>query len=229
MNKKRLFTDEQLREMERPYLDLIEEAIDAGDKDRAKKLVRRFNDIALANQDMYVKWVTSDLSFIGRNFGDKAVEDALRAFFTPFMKEGARVFQGTDEDGIRLKLKALLTALKNHLVPVRITEDDEKFVLEMQPCGTGGRLINSKGYEDNYNLLKIKKPQAMTCGQADFPAYCAHGPVVAMVTTEMTGAPFFFEEPSTDLGKVPCKFYLYKNPMDAPEALYAKVGKKKKA
>ena len=41
MNKDRVFTDEELKEMGTLTLDLVIQAIDAGDKDRAKELSKR--------------------------------------------------------------------------------------------------------------------------------------------------------------------------------------------
>jgi hypothetical protein len=38
MSSKRIFTDEELKEMGAPTLDLISKAIDAGDKEKAKAL-----------------------------------------------------------------------------------------------------------------------------------------------------------------------------------------------
>jgi len=38
METKRVFTDQELREIEEKTLDLILEAIDAGDRERAKEL-----------------------------------------------------------------------------------------------------------------------------------------------------------------------------------------------
>ena len=157
------------------------------------------------------------------------MEESLRAHWSEFMKPMAEEFQRFDrEANPREKAEWLAGGLRVHFGPIKIEEDEEKFVFEMQPCGSGERLISNGAYEPPWNFLKIEEPQSMTWGQENFPVYCCHGPVMAMLGIEMTGAPLFVEEPSDKLGEKHCKIYLYKDPQDTPEEFYAKVGKRKK-
>ena len=41
MSEKRIFTDDELKEMGTPTLDLIKKAVDSGEKERAKELASR--------------------------------------------------------------------------------------------------------------------------------------------------------------------------------------------
>lgn len=228
MPSNRIFTDRELNEMGTPTIDLLQDAIESDDKEKAKMLANRLQGEASIIHDSYLSWITSLLSFIGRHNGDEAVEASLREFWSEFMKPMAEIIESFDKEGdMRGKADFVGSGFRVHFKPVKIEEDDEKFVFEMQPCGSGQQLMIDKAYEPPYNFLKIKKPQPMTWGQGDFPVYCCHGPVMAMIGIETTGAPFFIEEPSDNIGEKNCKLYLYKDPRNIPEEFYAKVGKKK--
>ena len=76
MSEKRVFTDEELKEMGIPTLDLAIGAIDRGDKEEAKKLAKRMKKEFNHLHDGYMVWVTGLLSYIYRNYGMDAVEEA---------------------------------------------------------------------------------------------------------------------------------------------------------
>ena len=74
----RIFTDEELINMGRRNVDVITEAIDAGDLDRAKDLAQRMHRECLAMHDGLISWITALLSFVGHGQGDEAVYQALK-------------------------------------------------------------------------------------------------------------------------------------------------------
>ncbi len=228
MTTGKVFTEEELRDMGTQTAELIQAAIDANDKEKAKRLTRRMYREWLSMHDLYRDWTTALMSFIGRRYGDQVLQEALKESCSVWLKPVAELYQQCDQEGNhRRKAELLAAGLRGHLMPVKIEEDEEKFIFEMEPCGSGGRLILEGYYESPANLLKIEKPQPMTAGQKDLPVYCAHGPVLSMLGIEWNGAPVFFEEPSDKVGEKACKFYLYKDPRDTPAEFYAKVGKEK--
>lgn len=224
MQGNRMFTDEELKDMGRRNVDAITEAIDAGDLDRAKYLAQRMHRECLAMHDGLIDWITALLTFVGRRYGDEALYQALREGCTAWLEPLAEQFSKADA-GHRAVM--MTKVLRGHMMPIRIEEDDEKFTFVMEPCGSGGRLVLDGKYQPPRDFLKIEKPQPMTCGQKDFPVYCAHGPILSILAIEWGGAPVFFEEPSDKVGEEPCKIYLYKDPKATPAELYAKVGKEK--
>jgi hypothetical protein len=230
MSKRKVFTEEELREMGVPTAQLIQAAIDADDKVKAKELTQRMYRESLILHDLYLDWITGLLTFIGRRYGDGVLEEALRegcaasTIRNPFSQEWERCEQEGDLCG---KAELMAMTLRQHLMPVKIEEDEEKFILEMQPCGSGGRQVLNGLYEPPINFLKVEKPQPMTYGRKDFPVYCCHGAIFHMMAIESAGAPMVWEEPSDKLGEEPCKFYLYKDSQALPAEFYAKVGKKK--
>ena len=228
MQEAKLFTEEELRELGIPTAELIQDAIDANDKAKAKELTSQLHTEAVNLHDGLFHWITSLLTFIGRNYGDAALEEALRESSTVVFWPVAQQYEQCEKEGnLRGKAEIFIRGLRLHYVPMTIHEDDEKLVLETHPCGSGGRMITEGCYEPPTSFLKIEKPQPMTFGQKDFPVYCAHAAIFAMLGIEWTGAPLFFEEPSHQLGKKPCRLYFYKDPKATPAQFYAKVGKKK--
>ncbi|MFC1993167.1 hypothetical protein ACFLV3_05120 [Chloroflexota bacterium] len=225
MAQNRLFDENELKEMGRRTVDLVQEAIDAGDHERAKKLTRRMYREFLAMHDLYIDWVTSLLSFIGTRYGDDAIHDALIANFEAWFKPPfENLYANADA---RRKAQLFIGALKGHLQPIRIEEDDEKVVMMMEPCGSGGRSVLDGKYEPPNGFLRIKKPQPMTFERADFPVYCTHCAIQEMLPIEWEGVALTVIEPAENIGEEPCKFILYKDPAAIPDKYYKRFGKEK--
>ena len=224
MKKKRVFTDQELKEMGRRTLDLVLEAIDAGNKDKAKELANRMYKEFNFLHDGYMFWISGLLTHIYKKYGIDAVEAAEREAHTI---EARVVFKPPEKTDIRSLVEHVASALRGHLQPITIREDDEKISLTMQPCGSGERIIQKGGYKPEAGLARVKDPHHITWGMKDFPIYCVHCPVMEMLDIENTGnfvTAHIVHEP---LGEEHCHFTFYKNPKDIPEVFYTRIGKKK--
>jgi hypothetical protein len=51
---------------------------------------------------------------------------------------------------------------------------DEKFILTMNPCGSGGRLLKMGVYQEPLNFSRLKKAGPHTWGKENLPIYCSH-------------------------------------------------------
>ena len=133
----RILSNDEIAEMEKLTVDRLVESIDRGDREGAKKLARRMYNEFLSMHDLYRNWTAATLSFVGRRFGDKALEEA--------MDEGVKAWWGPSLDkmpqDVRARVKMFAAGLRGHLQPMHIEEDDEKVVIQMRPCGSGGRLV----------------------------------------------------------------------------------------
>ncbi len=222
----RLFAEAELREMEKRSLDRLTEAIDAGDTQKAKQIAQRMYNEFTSMHDLYRDWTTATLSAVGRRFGDAALEEVMtegvKAWWTPNLEKMA---QGSPT--LQQRIKMFVAGLRGHLQPMHIEEDDEKVVIQMRPCGSGGRLVLEGKYEGPNAFLTIEKPQRMTYNRANFPVYCAHEPPMEMVDIEKNGAPFVVVEPAAVLGKEHCSFIIYKDKSKVPEKYYERLGLKK--
>ncbi|MBN1568038.1 MAG: hypothetical protein JXA73_09340 [Acidobacteria bacterium] len=224
MSRNRIFTEQELKEMGTRTIDLLFEAIDSGDKNKAKELAgrmyREFNYL----HDGYGIWVSGLQTYIYKKLGIDALEEAEREAHTI---EAKTVFTPIEQTDIRSLVEHLASGLRGHLQPITIVEDDEKISLTMQPCGSGERIIQRGAYEPEVGLARIKDPHPITWGMKDFPIYCVHCPVMEMLQIEATGdfgACHIVAEP---IHNGSCQFVFYKNPADIPEEFYARIGKKK--
>ena len=221
--KKRYFTESELKEMGEETVKLVQQAIDAGDPEKAKKLTRRMYREFMSQHDNYLNWVTSLLTFIQHRLGDEAVYDSIYSAFEA-LGALADAYRGQDPG----KQAAMLAAgFRGHLTSAVIEEDDEKFTVMMSPCGSGGRAIANNTYEPTGKFAKLKKPQKMTLGKADFPIYCAHCALQDIVPMEKTGYPIWVIDIPDKVGESPCKYYIYKDPDNIPARFYERYGLKK--
>jgi hypothetical protein len=222
MNSKKVFTESELKEMGTRTLDLVLEAIEAGDKKKARELAQRmyreFNHL----HDGYMIWVTGLLTYIYNNYGIEAVEKAERQAHSI---EAKIAFKPSEETDVRSRFEHLLAGMRGHLQPIIVEEDEEKFTITMNPCGSGERIIRLGGYESG--LARVKEPHCITWGMKDFPIYCVHCPVMGMLDIEKTGNFNFVQDVSDPIGRERCHFVFYKDPAQIPEKYYTRIGKKK--
>ncbi len=223
MKKNRVFTDQELKEMEGRTLDRALEAIDAGEKEKAKELCHRMYQEFDRMHDIYMHMVSGLFSEIYRNYGVEALAEIERGTFKASNENLVKTFSKLD---LREKVKMFLHILRGHLQPVTVEEDDEKICLTMNPCGSGQRLFEQGAYQPPLNYEVIKEPHDITWGMADFPIYCTHEPVLEMLAIE-AGFPLCVCFPAEKPAAGPCRFCFYKDPKAVPEEFYTRVGKKK--
>ncbi len=207
MSKEKLFTQEELNEMGRKTVDVLQETIDAGDKDKAKKLSRRMYSEFLGMHDLYRDWVTALLSFIAKRYGDDVLLEALNESYGGITKRLGKHYSGKT---LKQKIQILTAGLRGHLQPFKVEEDDEKVAIITTPCASGGRLVLDGYYDAPVNFTKIKKKQPMTFDRADFPVYCAHCYIQNITPYEPGEEPLFLTHPAEKLGEQPCKGFIRK-------------------
>jgi hypothetical protein len=197
---------------------VIRAAIENGDDDTATRESRTLHDGALAYHDRGLARVSSLLSWIGREHGADAVEDALGKV----MQSGM-----LGEAGFRERAEMLMHFTRVHLQPFELQEDDEKLTFVCSVCPSAGRLLQAGRYEGENADLQIAGPRPLTYDRPELPAYCCHEPVMEKASIRDTGAPLFIVDPSERLGEEPCRTYLYKDPAEIPERFYTRLGMEK--
>lgn len=226
MIDKRVFTEAELKEMGVRTRDLINEAIDSNDLQKAKHLNHRMYAEFLAMHDLYLNWVTSLMSYIYNNYGDEALYAALKQSCASFWKPIVQAYD--KEKDFRRKVEMFAMGMRGHLQPLELEEDNEKVSIRGCPCGSGERLIREGAYDGPpKNFSRITKPQPMTYGKSDFPIHCAHEPMIEILPIEWSGYPLVVCFCPEDMTKGGCTFSLYKDPDSIPEECYTRVGKKK--
>jgi hypothetical protein len=224
MSDNKIFTDRELQEMGRQTLDLVLEAIDAGDKEKAKDLAKRMKQEFNFLHDGYMFWVSGLLTHIYNKYGADEVEAAEREAHTIEARTGFKPLEKLD---LRSMVEHLAGGLRGHMQPITIVENDKTISLTMQPCGSGERIIQKDGYTPKIGLTKIKDAHRITWGKKDFPIYCVHCPVMEALDIENTGDFGPVHIVTEPIYQGACQFVFYKNPADIPEEFYTRIGKKK--
>jgi len=96
MAQERLFTEEKLKELGMRTVDRLEQSIDAGNTEEAKKLAHLMYREFLAMHDLLVDWIAALLTFIGKNHGDKELYAALEAGVAAWLEPAAKLYEGQD-------------------------------------------------------------------------------------------------------------------------------------
>ena len=226
MSDKRLFTDEELAALGTPTLDLLLQAIDAGDTGTAKALAQRMKNEFNHLHDGYMFWVAGLQTYIYENYGVDALEQAERQAHTA---EAKTVFKPPEKTGLRSQVEHAASALRGHMQPITIVETDETISLSAKPCGSGERIIQMGGYSPEVGLATVHEPHAITWGKEGFPIYCVHCPVMEALAFENTGNFVRVKVVSEPLYEGACEYVFYKHPEDIPEEFYTRIGKEKPA
>jgi hypothetical protein len=225
MENNRIFTDEELKTLAMPLVNRIEAAIDNGRYEEAKSLARQMEDEYRPIVFNFEEFTAILLSHIYQQYGDDALEEALRYAASVFMKP---MHEALGSLSIRELAELFAGVFRSHSGRgLKIEEDDEKITFILDPCESGGRMVKDGFFGPPRNLLRVKKSQPITFGRENFPSYCCHCAIFHhLEPIERSGAPF----PPIDIGKGPgdpCKWHFYKDAKRISARFYEQVGKKK--
>ena len=199
-------------------------ALARGETDKAAALIDTAVERWRRLQDYSINWVTSLLTFIGREFGEDAVEQALRQTGDDFVR--ARRDAGTAWADLPAdaRAKAIARAMVANFGECEVTEDDEKIVLSFR-CGSGGRLIDEGRYDGDEGYLVLHERGGRTFQRDELPVYCAHCSVNNEIQpVEWGGVPVSVEHPPLRPGE-PCVHHVYKDLAAMPAEVYVRIGK----
>jgi|GEM_PF-2862446 len=110
---------------------------------------------------------------------------------------------------------------------IEIIEDEEKYRLVFDACGSGGAL--RRRLDKNGQLPKLAKAGPATWNRAnEVPAYCAHCAFNEMTAIDKYGYPILVTDFNPDPQK-PCGWTVYKDPDAIPATYYERLGRTKPA
>jgi hypothetical protein len=194
-------------------VDRVAALVRSGDTDAALAAFDRYEEACRCLQDTYCDWLSSLLSDVYRAWGPDELE-ALHRYcaertLLPWMAVDIR-------NAPEKRLVRWARMLKSHFSVIRLQEDDEKFVLVQDPCGTCARQILEGRYEPPVDLAVVAEKHAVTWGRGETPVYRTHVPVWHVVMArERLGVPWPVNRCPAGLGTGPCETLLYKDPLDA--------------
>ena len=222
----KLFTDEELKDLGALTIDKLKEAADKGDAETVKALADKMYSQLAYLHDGYMCWISGLLTWIYENHGAEELEAAEVFAHT---LEAKVAFLPAGEMSFKESVERHCDILKGHVYQqIDVSEDDEKVVVAVNPCGSGGRLIKMGAYEKGFAAVKEKCP--ITWGRGDLPIYCCHCPIMEIMSLD-NGGDISFIHPNvpTISGEGRCEYHMYKNPENIPEEYYARLGRKRPA
>ena len=222
----RLFTDKELEEFTKGHIELALEALENNDVEKAKYWCHRNEETKHWIHDHFVYWVTSLLSHIQRTYGEDATIEALsKSYFLPMLEFERK----RKELGIKKYMEMWVDGILRHhgMMPgLKIEEDNEKFIITLGRCGSGGFMIDRGDYGGSCGFTRLTKARPETWGEENVPVYCAHCTQVEIWSNLLGGAKAqtIVVAKSKLLPGEPCVLHFYKDPKYVPEKFIARVG-----
>lgn len=215
------YIEQAFREEQAEIAERISDAVERRDPAVARSFLEERDRQHQVIHDQFIAMKAGFYSYVGRAFGERRLEEILR-------HTGERQRQGFEKwEAMPVEEFACATAhlLKSHMGQVTVTEDEEKFTITQDPCGSGGRLMREGAYEGEDALYQIRAAQPMTFEKPDFPSYCAHCAVWNNIQCiEWFGHPqWCIDHPEAP--DRPCRIHIFKNKENIPEHYYRQVGK----
>jgi hypothetical protein len=170
-----------------------------------------------AHHDWWVDRVALLLSHVYRTQGVDGLETCLRTtgrdFLLPWMPFDI-------QHDARRRLRVWTETMKGNCGTIAsIEEDDEKFSIALDPCGSCGRQVSERPYPGPYDLAFVTEDCPITFGNGGWPVYRTHVPVIHhLIPMEQRGVPWPVMYCPDHTSGGPCTTFLYKDP-DNPAAV----------
>lgn len=200
------------------YEDTVK-AMEAGDMDKAKATLQQFAQEAKFVHDGFAETIASLLTWIAGKNGEDGVEEAYRHLAEDFWKP---LLMSMKDAGAEAFMNVFVGAARAHASDFYVEEDDDKYVIVSNYCGTGGKMIKEGKIDTDkrhpFNFGTTKQPRSWSFGRAGVPYYCAHCSLWMGIQPKEWGIHLFehqfgrqFDEAGNPVAE-PCKTIIYKKP-----------------
>ncbi len=215
------------------------EAIDSGNTELAKDLVRYSLVERKPIHDIYADGVWEMLTVVAKRWGESAVGETLRISGITMLTRTWKVFLKMT---VKERLQMCAEMFRSHAFSaeargngVHVEEDEEKFTIHLDPCGSGGRMRRGDPIDGTPSRLRApyhfgvtQQAHDWSWGQKNVPYYCAHCAFNEIVPMELGGHPLWVTNYDPDAAK-PCAWILYKKAEAIPARFYQRVGRERPA
>jgi len=215
----------ELTELGTSNLDKVLQALDRGDISAAREHALTMEREAKHAHDIMTEFVCVLLTYIGKHYGDDEVVKAMRLRHSGQPQVAERMLGMSPEDAVRFKTMIH----RAHHSTMQVTEEPDRYVLRLDPCNTGGRILREGLDKPPVNIGRFQKALPETWNQTDVPYYCGHCAMHAITGVEK-GAPhptWIYDRPKKPGD--PCFQYCYKRTEDVPDEHFTELGLKKPA
>lgn len=217
----------------------------AGGLDQLREDWRRLHD-------RYVDLISGILAYIARTFGEAALEPCYRHVLEPYIEQRYMPFDLRErqyDDTIYRNLYTTFEAMRAHLCgserrgELEFEEDDDKWVVKFDPCGSGGRSSRGDPIEGTpprpqppYEFGVTTEKHDWAWNETGVCHYCAHCCfALELLPAERWGHPVRVVDsplyPDETSGAEPkkCTWTVYKRLDAIPEEAYRRIGRTKPA
>jgi hypothetical protein len=217
----------------------IVEAVEAGRDEDAKALARYIIPEGKVLHDLMCDWVWDLLTQIAKRQGEAEMHACLRDSQSGWMLR--RTWRGFLQLSVEERVQLTAEIMRAHRGGpkqdggIDIIEDDEKYSIRMDPCGSGGRMRRGDPVDGTgsrlaapYDFGVTEEAHDWAWGKTGVPYYCVHCAVNEAMPMEWGGHPLWVTGYDADAEK-PCYWHFYKRADDIPEDYYTRQGFEKPA
>jgi len=169
------------------------------------------------------------ISYVGYHFGEEEIEKMWREVFASAVFGPTAL---TRTPSAKERVYAAAEIWRAHYVAdgeLSIEEKDDRYILNLNPCPTGGRQRKEGRLEAPYHLGKTTKPYPWSWSRKHIPWYCAHCAIVqaGSMPIEAFGYPIRVQEYPDNPEDPSCRIIFYKNPESIPDDYFKTLGYQK--
>ena len=217
--------------------DALRGAIAAPDQEAAR---RGIDEVMVRNRlvhEIYCDWCWALLTHIRDTFGEENYGRAMRATMEDWIAVRYKdMLDMSAEELLQLTVEGLRGEFfgSELLGDVEITEEEDRYVLAFDPCGTGGRMRRGvprlgtpPRTQAPYNFGVTHEAHDWSWNERGVCLYCTHcADINELLPLDRVGRPMRVTEHPRDPGDK-CRWYIYKRPELIPEKFYERVGRKR--
>jgi len=169
------------------------------------------------------------LTYVGSNFGEHEVERMWRDVFASAVFGASALTRSPSAEERVYAAAEIWRAHYANKGELKIWEEEERYVLSLEPCPTGGRHRKEGKLKAPYNLGKTSRPYPWSWNRKDIPWYCTHCAIVqaGSMPIEAFGYPIRVQKYPDNPEDPSCLIMYYKRPELIPEEYFEIFGHKK--
>lgn len=227
-----LFSPAERAALTRTRVEEATRRLDAGDTDIAPLLEGQRKEW-MPWHDFGIVWLAHYYAVALELGGPRYLDEVLSQTYAPAFVAGFPRYAAMQDEEL---VREIARTWNYHCADFRLREEDDRFVFDLDPCGSGGRLFRGTVWRGMFRYgqpLSPLMPQEHPINfmRRDAPSYCTH--CAASNRAQLQGAadpqvPLFFviDGHAQQRPGMPCRTYVYKRSADRARidpALFAQL------
>ncbi|MCU5782331.1 hypothetical protein MA04_01631 [Alcanivorax balearicus MACL04] len=228
-----LFSDEQRVSITRTRIRQAEDKLDQGDTD-IEALLDGQRKEWMPWHDFGVVWLAHFYAVALELGGADYLDEMLAETYEPAFVAGFPAYAALDDEALA---REIARTWNYHCADFQLSEEDDRFVFTLDPCGSGGRLFRGTVWRDMFQYGRplspiMSDPHRINFLREDAPSYCTHCAAsnrAQLSRLSDAKVPLFFviDGHAQQRPGMPCRTYVYKHKArraDVDPALLRQVG-----